>query len=591
MFLLPRNHKKIVTMLREKNEVDLFKIPTGKEVVYNDDSYRFALLDFSIIPSTVYINDEAYDTCIDIENIEGITVFKLKNCDKPFLQSYGAVRVEFDINNKRYCSNSIAVMVSNNNINKNVWNMVQFIYDNCEEYLYEEHKYSSIQSGVKKNEIISLEAKIGFLRDILDIYKKSYQYLKNNPHSKLEKSERVDSFDKLQSVSQRTIRYIINHVDELTPTNYDTGIKYNNQYYQPNRILVEYNSYSYDIYENKIVVGFLKTIIFDIGNTINDLQKKEHLKDKMEVTEGYINSMYKIFSKSIDKITGYINLLRSLKKEYQRLYYFYFKLFNVSANIVRDVPIFTPVFRSINAYKQIYMVIRNWFSIGNYDLQKDELLLSFVSTSKIYEYYCLVKLLQGLTKYDTIKMVGSNRAVYSVRNKYYNNTRVNNTFYFESSDIKITIYFQPVIYGDSRSINGITLFRNTSSSSRNSGNKGSTYTPDYLLKFEHNHKSSYIIIDAKFSTPDNIRVYQLQELVYKYLFSISPLNKKDDILGMYILCGKKEGVDERDVVHDLAQKMKCSVRPFAEILVISGANTNDFTMIEEILDNINKLKC
>ena len=590
MFLLPRNHKKVVTMLREKNKVDLFKIPTGKEVVYNDDSYSFALLDSSIIPSTVYINDEAYDTYIDKENIEGMTVFKLRNCDKPFLQSYGAIRVEFDVNNNRYCSNSIAVMVSNNNINKNVLNMVQFIYNNCEEYLYEEHKYSSILSGVKENEIISLEAKINFLQDILDIYKKSYQYLKNSPHSKLEKSERVDSFDKLQSVSQRTIQYIINHVDELTPANYDTGIKYNNQYYQPNRILVEYSSYSYDIYENKIIVGFLKTIIFDIGITINDLQKKEHLKDKMEITEGYINSVYKIFSKSIEKLTGYVEILKSLKNEYQRLYYFYFKLFDISVDIVRTVPIFTSVFRSINAYKQIYMAIRNWFSIGNYDLQKDELLLSFVSTSKIYEYYCLVKLLRGLTEDNTIKMVRSDRITYNVRNKYYNNTKTNNTFYFKKGNIKITVYFQPVIYGDNRSINGITLFRNTSSSSRNSGNKGSTYTPDYILKFEYNHKNSYIIIDAKFSTPDNVRIYQLQELVYKYLFSISPLNKKDDIIGLYILCGKKEGFDEHDVVHDLAQKIKYLVKPFAEILIISGANTNDFTMIKKILDNIDNFE-
>lgn len=81
--------------------MDLFKIPTGKEVVYNDDSYSFVLLDYSIIPSTVYINDEAYDTYIDKEIIEGMPVFKLRNCDNPFLQSYGAIIVEFYVNNNR----------------------------------------------------------------------------------------------------------------------------------------------------------------------------------------------------------------------------------------------------------------------------------------------------------------------------------------------------------------------------------------------------------------------------------------------------------------------------------------------------------
>lgn len=50
-----------------------------------------------------------------------------------------------------------------------------------------------------------------------------------------------------------------------------------------------------------------------------------------------------------------------------------------SAKPVIIPPVFTPVFKSINVYRQIYIAIQNWFSIGNYDLGKDELLLSFIS--------------------------------------------------------------------------------------------------------------------------------------------------------------------------------------------------------------------
>ncbi len=93
-------------------------------------------------------------------------------------------------------------------------------------------------------------------------------------------------------------------------------------------------------------------------------------------------------------------------------------------------------------------------------------------------------------------------------------------------------------------------------------------------------------IDAKFSTPDNIRFHQLQELVYKYLFSISILNKEDRLLGLYILCGKKQGSDTQDVIHDIAQKIKRAVSPFAEILVMNGVNTDDYTMVAEIAKSI-----
>ena len=465
--------------------------------------------------------------------------------------------------------------------------MIEYIYGNCEDYLYEEHKYSTILSGIKANETISLEAKIAFLEQTLDVYKKSYQYLKTNPYCKLEKEEAVDSFDKLQSVSQRTIQYITNNIDELAVVNYDTGIRYNNQYYQPNRVLVERNSYSYDVYENRIIVGFLKTLVSEINIIVKSLLEKTYLKNKSSVQDGYIDSMYRIFSRSIKRINRYIEYLKSLYNEYQQLYYFYAKLFNISADAVRTIPVFTPVFRSINAYRQIYTVIHNWFSVGNYDLGKDELLLSFISTSKIYEYYCLIKMLCHITENTDFNLLESKRISYRVNNSYYMDTKYNNTFVFGNGHIKLTLYFQPVVYGDSRAYNGLDIFRNTSTNAKSeNGNRGKTYTPDYIIKIEYDGTADYIILDAKFSTPENIRLHQLQELVYKYLFSISTLNETDHIKGLYILCGKMFGNDEEDNIHDLAQKIGRSVSPFADILVINGVKTDDYSMTSMIFDNV-----
>lgn len=573
-------------MLHTVKESNYFDIPTGKEVIYNDNPYLFFLSNATAIPSKVYINDEAYDTEFCSGGVDGIE-FRLKDYDRPFLQSFGAIKIEVWLDGRQYYSKSIAVLVSNTEINNGVINMIEYIYGNCEDYLYEEHKYSTILSGIKANETISLEAKIAFLEQTLDIYKKSYQYLKNNPYCKLEKKETVDSFDKLQSISQRTIQYITNNIDELAVVNYNTGIRYNDQYYQPNRVLVEKNSYSYDVYENRIIVGFLKTLVSEIKITIKSLLEKTYLKNKTSAQDGYVDSMYQIFSRSIKRINGYIESLESLYNKYQQLYCFYIQLFNISANAVSALPVFTPVFRSINAYRQIYTVIHNWFSIGNYDLGKDELLLSFISTSKIYEYYCLVKMLCHITKNTEYELIESNSISYRVNNSFYGDTKYNNTFIFVNSDSKLTLYFQPVVYGDSRAFNGLDLFRNTSSNAKkDNNNKGKTYTPDYIIKIERNNIVEYIILDAKFSTPENIRLHQLQELVYKYLFSISTLNENDQIKGLYILCGKKLGNDAEDAIHDLAQKIGRTVTPFANILVMNGVNTDDYSMTSNIFDNV-----
>ena len=67
--------------------------------------------------------------------------------------------------------------------------------------------------------------------------------------------------------------------------------------------------------------------------------------------------------------------------------------------------------------------------------------------------------------------------------------------------MRITLFFQPVIYGNNSATNGIYLFRNTSSNSKvGESAKGKIYTPDYLVKIEHDKKTDYILIDAKFST-------------------------------------------------------------------------------------------
>ena len=578
----PKYHEEIELILQTDKESDYFDIPNGKEVVYSDNQYLFLLSGTVAIPSKVYINDEAYD--VELCSLKaGVIQFRLKDCDRPFLQSFGAIRIEVLLDGKQYYSRSIAVLVSNSEINKDVINMIEYIYENCEDYLYEEHKYSSIPSGIKENEIISLEAKIAFLEETLDIYKKSYQYIKTNPYCKLEKTEAVDSFNKLQSVSQRTIQYIANNIDELAVVNYDTGIRYNNQYYQPNRILVEKNSYSYDVYENRVIVGFLKKLVSEINITIKSLMEKTYLKNRNSTKDGYIDSMYQIFSRSIKRINGYIDSFKNLQDKYQQLYYFYTKLFNISVDTVKSLPVFTSVFRSINAYRQIYIVIKKWFSIGNYDLGRDELLLSFISTSKIYEYYCLIKMLCHITRNTDYDLKESKCISYS----YYEDTKYNNTFIFENGISKITLYFQPVIYDNDRAFNGLYLFRNTSTNAKkDNNNKGKTYTPDYIIKFEYDSTVDYIILDAKFSTNENIRLHQLQELVYKYIFSISTLNKNDLKKGLYILCGKKHGNDEESIVHDLAQRIGRSVTPFADILVMNGMKTDDYSMTNMIFNKL-----
>lgn len=602
LLLCSGQHGNINISLHLKTDDDYYDTSIEKEMVYNDDSYTFFISETSVFPNKFYINDEAYNIETLGSDENGIN-FKLADCqyDMPFLHCFGAVKIEVETNDQIFISKSISVLVSSNYINSGVMNMVDYIYENCENYLYEEHRFSSVSTGVKDNKIISLEAKIKILKEVLDTYKQAYQYLKVNPYSKLKKQLKVDSFEKLQSISSDTINYIAQHADELIPVNYNTGIKYNKQFYQPGKTLIEQNVYSFDTYENHVIIGFLHTIIIEISDYIQSVQKRLYIPNK-PIPAGYENSMYKIFSANHKKLKESIDELNILKNEFQQLNYHYTKLFGISGAIVKSIPKFTPVFKAIGVYRQIYQAIYDWFTCGNYDLRKDDLLLSFISTSKIYEFYCLLKMLCYLDKQDELKFSNAQRYEYAVKSTkggFDNNTKYNNTFIFEKKnekDRKITIYFQPFIYSNDFGINDIKLYRNTTFDLKDGKNRPGklnshdfVYTPDYIIKFENNNFTNYLIMDAKFSNPKTIRKNQMQELVFKYLFSLGTLKENDNILGLYIMCGKTSENDDTDIIHDVADKINRSVQPFAEIVIMNGTDTNNYKIPAIIYDKIRSL--
>ena len=67
----------------------------------------------------------------------------------------------------------------------------------------------------------------------------------------------------------------------------------------------------------------------------------------------------------------------------------------------------------------------------------------------------MIKILRYLNENSNMKLIESKHVAYSVKNTYYVDTHYNNTFRFEGETVKLTVYFQPVIYADDKSVNGI----------------------------------------------------------------------------------------------------------------------------------------
>lgn len=595
LLLKSQNHGSVEIPMREE-ETLLFQEndnPLSTNIyVYNDDEYNyFSLVDSNEYVSGFYINDEAVQT-ERIDNSRNMYEFKCdRTSDKSskedrriFMQCFGVVQIKAIISGKVYVSDSISIMVTYNSRNKNVIEMIDYIYDKGEEYLYE--NYISLDE-IGENGNMTIESKFRFLDEVIEIYEQFFPYFQSSPKTKPVAGDTVGKFHRLSTVSPKTIQYIASHPEELYEVDFSTGINYGKRHFQPENTLISSTSYTRNVYENRIMTGFISTLISELESSKNDVRNTSYTDDVYSYGQYFESKkyIYRFRKKSsyeyLRKIDGYIEHL-------QMLWFRYRKIFSADDMYIDYLPEYTDTFRLVTPYRAVYQKIYEWFQYGGHSSAKSQLLLSFISTSKIYEYYCLIKLIVTIREELNCTFIEEKTQRFEyAETKYYSNTYCNNTFSFRSSDgSEITLYFQPVIYGiTTLSRHGIDLYRNRFASI-STNNKGNTYTPDYLIKVTRGGSSKYVIMDAKFSSMQTVENDRLIELVYKYLFSISTLNENDSIEGMLVLCGKDVPENKIYNVHDISESMNKYVTPFSYIVNLSGADTGDNKVIKDILSQL-----
>lgn len=577
---------KLPLFLKEANDFldDYFDKCSG-EYVYNDYTYSLSITDESgrsISGECLFVNNEIIEDYVKPSCI--------------FRECFGIIRIEVIISGASYITQNTRVAMKESSINSSIINMIDYIYDNCDKFLYEEHKYSKSEFGVMPNEKISIDTKLSLINEIYDVYVKGYNILKHSAQTKLVNANKIGDFNELLSIGQNTINYIVNHTEELQPVNYNSGISVNKQYYEPRKTLVQSVAYSCDIYENQVIVGFLKTVVQDLDDIKSTVEKSKSLNAIPYRRNGYVDSAYYIYTRNTKMLNSYLEGINACLLKIQKLYVEYKRILNVSDITVVAIPRYTNIFRRIMPYNIMFKKIFKWFNCGNYDLSKSDLLLSFVSISKIYEYFCLLKINLSLEKCG-FNLVSGFPFKYA-ENQYYHNTSYNNTFVFSKDNVNVTVYYQPIIYGKTygrERPNGIGLFRNTTISITNSAalalldeseaNRGNYYVPDYLIKISNVDTTNYYILDAKHSSSNTIKRYQLPYLVFKYLFSISALSKDGNVAGMCILCGKS-ATNSSECLYDVADKFNIQVTPCAQICNITGSDVDNDTDLVAYINRI-----
>jgi len=409
----------------------------------------------------------------------------------------------------------------------------------------------------------------------------------------------VGSFEKLGTVTVKTLRYIASRPEELVRVNHSGGINIHKQFFQPRNTLVSTTVFSDDVYENQVTVGFLKTVnteLKKLDKQINGLLSPLSA-DKPDAE--YIDSMACIYESRRDALKKCLDSVKTLRAEFETMYFRYSRVLTVSNFDVVALPKYTRVFQSVRDYHLIYNQILEWFSYGNYSVEKYDLLFMPNTTDELYEYFCLVKINNCLEKHLDYRLDRGYPFKYQ-EGAYYTNTPHNNTFKFvnrNNPNDTVTVYFQPTVLGEGAGENGLLLFRNTRHSipktdvdgadDDEQSRHGRFYNPDFVFKVARNNTVKYFIMDAKFSTADTVVRYRLPALVFKYWFSISPINIADAVAGICFMCGKSgDGGDKGDRIEDIYNTQnapRADISPSAKVITVTGADVDDYGQIKTLL--------
>lgn len=522
------------------------------DVTYTQDKVEIYVNEKNIEINEFYIKKEDIDT----ETISSIFIAQQK---RHFFHYYDLVTVSicFCKNNIQYLKYTPYIRIATKKqITKNIEEMLNEI-EEFQQGLIEACFTDNYKlSGIKKSNDKNVATVVNMIEDIINCLKMNYPIFKNRPFYKMANGCKIVDYEKINTLNSKSIQWLFNNMETFKTISTGSGIKYRNRTYIPQKILSSVNIYDYNTYENIVIVSFIEELIIRVQKIIFELhdnirkavlnisQLKFDLPDIYEIPSyAHIKYLLNFYKNAIKKLTLDKNSLENLIVDYKNV---------LKCNDIKifNKPKLTHVFRNIPHYRQVFEKIVYWYDYGNYNLNGDMYIFQLKKLSKVYEYYCLLNLLNYTEKLG-YKLIESSYIDYD-KKEFDKNRILKNKYVFVNNhiDTEIAIYYEPTIYSDKNKNTEFNLYKIT---------KGDYYKPDFIIKYVNRqyNMTKYGILDAKFSDYKTIEKYYFKDEVLKYIHGIDFIQEMNTkILYLYLLYPGSDGFNcftWQDDVSNLSQ--------------------------------------
>lgn len=372
-------------------------------------------------------------------------------------------------------------------------------------------RYALLESEVNHGRSASILSFLELVQSSLDTYQSWLSYFRSSGYCTISSdTKRLSGFDVRQfGVDEFT--WLMRNTEVLSEVQADTGFSYNGRNYFPRHIDTEVKSKSYDNYENRVVICFLDEIISVLRSTVTRMDKgvksmSAYISQLNQLSRSHNLPALVVLEECVMREKSLIGRVETQQFRAQRL----LRSYRAALPGVREQrgiltsPKRTKVFQEVRAYSAVYHQLERWKQFGEFTLARENLALHALRLDKLYEYYTLYKLLHALSRngyaLDLSYVEPSQRVGYSLQAPNYANEEVVNTLYrLASGERKVSLYYQPVIYGSMQTENGISLHRKSPRAPFAPISLDAYYLPDFLIVFECEGDIKTYIIDAKYS--------------------------------------------------------------------------------------------
>ncbi len=416
--------------------------------------------------------------------------------------------------------------------------------------------------GSTKDHSRSIRAFMSLAERSLMVLEKNLPLFRARPLSRTLSEEKMVPANQVRRVGRAETVWLSLNPKFLAEVTAEQGIKIVGKHYAPTSLRTSLPKRSLDNVENRSVLGFVAHIVDALDDTLKKLAAAlERMKNtkailsNLEGADDLLPSLV-VANVCIELEEPLIDRIRTLGKQARKMLRLYRDTLGNFPEGKYLMPRRSKAFREIPHYATLWSAMKEWEFFGTYPLSRETLLLSTYKMDRLYEYYVLYHLLRwfqdaGFSPDPALGEDALESVFYSLEDiRFRNETQVVNKYALRRGSERLTIYYQPVVYGDMRAEGGIDLHRTTAKKWLGTHRKDSYWTPDYVIYIERGEKKFRYVLDAKFSTigsvdtgyaigqRDSKGLTEFQKCLAKYRYAILSEDGMQ-IDGMWLICGRE----------------------------------------------------